>query len=195
MSDEKKRLGRPPNLERQKLLHFPGRSKREIKRMCEGKTVDYAPRIYEDLRTWDIWGTLATGYEGHFPGPDEAIDWWLANAVKYCDEQYAEYQADNGAHPGRRSNLFWELSYAISFPCVPDQLLLLEAHDLWYPGEREKLISQGVEIPEVKHCDRHDHGFPIEFAVSPMLWIIDGQITRLGFDECEAVKMIWDITI
>ncbi len=197
MKKELKKPGPKINMERHKQLGgWHGHSQRNIKRMQEGLPRDRGPVVYTHLRSWDTMGTIRGGYENHFKSPEESIAWWLKNADRYCTEQHAAYLQDlavtsGHGHPGRRSNYFFEMCFAVKFPSHEDEVLLIESHSLWYPGERQHIIKQGVTIPVINPCPRHAHGWPIEFGSSAMLKMIDGKITMLGFDDCASVMTIW----
>lgn len=198
---KKKRRGPVADIERQRMLRFPGKSKENAERYMRGEPMT-GPRIYTMHRSWDVFGTLRGGYEKHFESPEAAIRWWLDNADKYCNELYESYLDDlqrtsGHGHPGHRTNYFHEMMFAVQFPNDEEELLLLEAHSLWYPLERQhyveecKLLNKVATIPAVKPCLQHANRWPIDFGDTSMLHVINGKITPHGFDACEAVMGIW----
>jgi hypothetical protein len=138
-----------------------------------------------------------------FKDQQEAWEWWQVNKEKFMKEQ-------EGLPAGHRPNIFWELEFGISYPENEIQHLLLANHNLWRPGEREKLLEEGIvyhdpvfdgnghisdyiarkvyEIPESETtdgefgmvCIYHPYDYPIVFPEEPGVRISPWQRCSCG---------------
>jgi len=128
-----------------------------------------------------------------FLSPAEAIAWWIKNRKTYMGEAQREYISDGSIRPGSRANIFWELEFAVPYPSAEQAILLIEAHDLWWPGERDKVIAEGKTISIVSRCRMHAFGHPVDFPKphEAVVRIIDGKLKKGIHPNCEAYNLTY----
>jgi len=128
-----------------------------------------------------------------FESQAEAILWWVKNRRSFMGEAMRGYIGDGSICPGSRANIFWELEFAVPYPSAEQEILLIEVHDLWWPGEREKVIGEGRVIPNIAKCHMHAFGYPVDFPkpTEAVVRIIDGRLKRGLHPSCEACNLIY----
>lgn len=151
-----------------------------------GKRISRTPKTFvlfdACLDTGSIWQDKP--YSGKFRTPQEALMWWTDHRKKFIKGRIKD-----AGNPGTRPNIFWELEFGIDYPTDEESLLLLESHSLWYPGEKEKLIADGVKIPETEFtgCLIHPCGYPIRWSKEPAIKIEDGEWFRY---DCQCTQKL-----
>jgi hypothetical protein len=129
-----------------------------------------------------------------FSSPAEAISWWVKNRRAYMAEAHREYVSEGSIRPGTRGNIFWELEFAIPYPSAEEEILLIESHDLFWPGERDKMIVEGKTIPIVsKKCHMHTFGYPLDFPKphEAVVRFVDGRLKKGIHPGCAAYNLIF----
>ena len=172
-----KRKGPALDLTLKRLQGFPSMTKKQIGQALRGEVIDHNPRCYDDFV---------------FPPPPS-----LMYSPPSCEEHREEYMekahlafVEGGLKlPGLRPPLLWSLEYGIVRPSPEDQVLLIEAHSLWWPKEREALTA---EIPSVAPCHLHTWGYPVDFPSEEeaIVKLIDGVLDI--HPSCEACSKIFE---
>ena len=134
-----------------------------------------------------------------FSSQEEALKWWSKNRVSYMKSTYQAYLKNECRRPGSRPNIFWELELGLPYPSDEDELLLLESHNLWYPGERDLVLAKKGKISETKshHCFykkgekyffHHPCGYPIKWPGESAISLVDGKWFRCDCTESSIVR-------
>jgi len=188
------RRGPKTDLERQKRLGFPSRSKRQIQQILNGEVITHGPVIWKDHNAGKQIGTIVSSRRCKtydvFETPQAAIDWWRDWRENYINDMYDQLIKDPVKRFASRHQMFLEMEYGVSYPNDKEKIALCESHSLWFPEERQWAIDAGKEIPVVKKCTSHSNGYPLTLNKNLMLKVVDGKIVVYVFDECEVVMEI-----